>query len=366
MTHGGVDPRRVTALVVGIEEYAAGESWRLPGPADDAVRFHGWLRERGVPESNILLHLAPTEGHRPVLPYRPADQSALHRTLTDELPSREGDFLWVWWGGHGVLDQDERIRLYYADATELGRRNLDLESARRLLASDAVTGFARQSWVVDACQTFDERHGFPRSLDTERLGAGGRTTVHEQALLLAASRGERAANDPVLRSGLFSRLVQDELDRAAADDATPDPERLFSAVLTRVEREIWASDTPDQIPTLIIKRPGQERTLGPSTLARRKGAGPLAALARVAEALLAYPFAHSSDERQTLVLMLDPKLTARMRRNPAPRPDLVAIVSAHARRADALWTLYEAVTSLDDDPDRAAELEVAIGELAAD
>ncbi|MER5945459.1 caspase family protein [Streptomyces sp. NPDC001904] len=365
MTHRDTDPRRVTALVVGIEEYAAGESWRLPGPADDAVRFHGWLRERGVPEANILLHLAPAEGHRPALPYRPADQSALHRTLTDELPSLDGDVLWVWWGGHGVLDQDERIRLYYADATEHARRNLDLESACRLLASDAVTGFARQRWVVDACQTFDERHGFPRSLDTERLGAGGRATVQEQALLLAASRGQRAANDPVLRTGVFSRLVQEELDRAAPDDAAPDPERLFAAVLARVEREVWASDSPDQLPTLIIRRPGQERRLGPPAT-RSRGRGALTALTRVAEALLAYPFAHSSDERQTLVLLLDPRLTARMRRNPAPRPDLVAIVSAHGRRADALWTLYEAVTSLDDDPDRATELATAIGELADD
>ncbi|WP_353945869.1 caspase family protein [Streptomyces sp. HUAS MG91] len=364
MTPPETDPRRVTALVVGIEEYAAGESWRLPGPADDAVRFHGWLRERGVPEANILLHLAPAEGHRPALPYRPADQTALHHALTEELPSLDGDFLWVWWGGHGVLDQDERIRLYYADATERARRNLDLESACRLLASDAVTGHARQTWVVDACQTFDERHGFPRALDTERLGAGARTTVHEQALLLAASRGERAANDPVLRGGVFSRLVQDELDRSAPG-TTPDPERLLAAVQARVEREVWASDRPGQLPTLILRRPGQERTLGPSA-ARRPRPGALPALTRVAEALLAYPFTHSADERQTLVLLLDPRLTARMRRNPAPRPDLVAIVSAHGRRADELWTLYEAVVTLDDDPDRAAELEAAISELAAD
>ncbi|MFE6889612.1 caspase family protein [Streptomyces sp. NPDC057694] len=361
MTYPEIDPRRVTALVVGIEEYAAGESWRLPGPADDAVRFHGWLRERGVPEANILLHLAPAEGHRPAMAHRPADQAALHHTLTDEIPSLEGDFLWVWWGGHGVLDQDERIRLYYADATAQGRRNLDLDSACRLLASDAVTGFERQSWIVDACQTFDERHGFPRTLDTEKLGAGARTTVHEQALLLAASRGERAANDPVLRSGVFSRLVQDELDRAGTGVAL-DPERLFAAVLTRVEQEIWAPGRSGQLPTLIIKRPGQERTLGPPA-ARRQGPGALSALGRVADALLDYPFTHSSDERQTLVLLLDPRLTARMRRNPAPRPDLVAIVSAHGRRADALWTLYEAVTSLDDDPERATELAASITEL---
>ncbi|WP_420036720.1 effector-associated domain 2-containing protein [Streptomyces sp. cg28] len=364
MTHPDIDPRRVTALVVGIEEYAAGDDWRLPGPAHDAVRFRDWLRGRGVPEDNILLHLAPAPGQLPDVPHRPADQATLHHTFVEELPWSRGEFLWVWWGGHGVLDQEERIRLYCADATAQGRRNLDLESACRLLASDAVSGFGRQMWVVDACQTFDERHRFPLSPSTERLGAGGRTTVHEQALLLAASRGQRAANDPVLRSGLFSGLVLDELGRPGVGVA-PDPERLFAAVQARVEKEVWAAGRSDQLPTLILRRPGHERTLGPPDGPRAGATGSLSALNRVVEALLAYPSTHGPDERQTLILMLDPRLTARMRRNPAPRPDLVAVVTALRGRADALWTLYTAVTSFDDDPARADELRAAIEEFLA-
>ncbi|WP_338702380.1 caspase family protein [Streptomyces sp. Q6] len=363
MRHPEIDPARVTALVVGIERYRAGDTWRLPGPAHDALRFHTWLRERGVPERNILLHLAPVDDERPWPAHEPADHATLRDALVRELPARQGDFLWVWWGGHGVLDQDERIRLYCSDATADDRRNLDLESARRRLSSDSLTGFGRQTWVVDACQTFDERHGFPHSLPTEHLPAGGRTDVHEQALLLAATRGQRAVNDPERRTGLFSDLVLTSLARTGGG-AAPDPVPLFADVRDLVEKE-WSSGRTEQLPTLILNRPGHAETVRPRPV-RAAGRGTLAALTRVVEALLAYPLAHSLDERQTLVLLLDPRLTAHMRRNPAPRPDLVAVVRAHGTRSDDLWTLYEAVTSLDDDPGRAAELRDAIEGLAAD
>ncbi|GAA2302575.1 caspase family protein [Streptomyces kunmingensis] len=363
MTYQDIDPTRVTALVVGVERYAAGDSWRLPGPAHDALRFHAWLRERGVPESNILLHLSPADGEIPGPPYKSADHATLRDALVHELPARQGDFLWVWWGSHGVLDQEERIRLYCADATGDDRRNIDLESARRRLGGDALAGFHRQTWVVDACQTFDERHGFPHSLPTEHLPAGGRTDVHEQAMMLAVTRGQRAVNDPVRRTGLFSDLVLKVLDRQGVGVA-PDPEPLFADVRALVEKE-WEAGRTTQLPTLILSRPGRQETLRPGA-ARAGNRGALSALTRVVDALLAYPLAHSPDERQTLVLLLDPRLTAQMRRSPVARPDLVAIVRAHDRRADDLWALYEAVNSLDDDPGRAAELSTAIEGLAED
>ncbi|MCQ4211163.1 effector-associated domain 2-containing protein [Streptomyces longispororuber] len=358
-----VDPARVTALVVGVEHYAAGDGWRLPGPACDALRFYAWLRERGVPESNILLHLSPAGDRQPGPAHRPADHATLRDALVRELSTRRGDVLWVWWGGHGVLDQDERVRLYCADATADDRRNIDLESARRRLASDALAGFGHQTWVVDACQTFDERHGFPDTLPTEHLPAGGRTDVHAQALLLAATRGQRAANDPERRTGLFSDLVLKTLDQTGIG-AAPDPVPLFAGVRALVERE-WAAGRTEQLPTLILKRPGHEETLRPAA-ARAGNRGGLAALNRVVDVLLTYPLTHSLDERQTLVLLLEPRLTAQMRRNPAARPDLVAIVRAHGNRADDLWALYEAVASLDSDPGRAAELRSAIDGLAHD
>ncbi|SCF65176.1 hypothetical protein GA0115255_101424 [Streptomyces sp. Ncost-T6T-2b] len=206
-----VDPARVVALVVGVEAYAAGPRWTLPGPVRDALRFRDWLRSTGVPDTNILLHLAPAEGTGPVTGHRGADHETLRRTLVHELPALQGDMLWIWWGGHGVLDRDEHLRLYCADATETDRRNIDLESARRRLSSDVLPGFEKQNWVVDACQTFEERHRPAVTIPDGSLPAGQRLRIHWQSVLLAADRGQRAANDPVRGQGVFSDILLREL-----------------------------------------------------------------------------------------------------------------------------------------------------------
>ncbi|KIF71240.1 hypothetical protein HY68_25840 [Streptomyces sp. AcH 505] len=356
MTDTAVAPARVFALVVGIERYAAGDTWTLPGPARDAVRFRAWLRAAGVPEHNILLHLAPAGGYDPGVAYRPADHAALRRALVGELPALRGDALWIWWGGHGVLDQDERIRLYCADATEADRRNLDLESARRALSSDALPGFARQTWVVDACQTFEERHGFPLSLPAETLPAGERVHAHQQALLLAVTRGQRAANDPVGRTGLFSDVVLGELGAEAA----PDPGPLFARVAARMDA-LRADGVTEQTPSVFLRGPGLDTSLPAPRAQARPGAG--SPMLRLVEALLAYPMMGDRDERQTLVSALDPGIVARLPRHAVPRTDLVNLARTLGRRPDDLWQLYDAVTLLDDDPRRSDELRRAISEL---
>jgi hypothetical protein len=76
-----VDPARVVALVVGVERYAAGPRWTLPGPVTDALRFRDWLRSTGVPDANILLHLAPADGSAVLTGCRPADHETLRRAL---------------------------------------------------------------------------------------------------------------------------------------------------------------------------------------------------------------------------------------------------------------------------------------------
>jgi hypothetical protein len=356
VTGTAVAPDRVFALVVGIERYAAGDTWTLPGPARDAVRFHTWLRAAGVPERNILLHLAPTDGYDPGVEYRSADHAALRHALVGELPALRGDALWIWWGGHGVLDQDERIRLYCADATEADRRNLDLESARRALSSDALPGFARQTWVVDACQTFEERHGFPLSLPAETLPAGERVHTHQQALLLAVTRGQRAVNDPVGRTGLFSDVVLGELGA----DAVPDPEPLFARVGARMD-VLRADGMTEQTPSVFLRGPGFDKSVPAPFAQRPAGAG--SPMLRLVEALLAYPMMSDRDERQTLVNALDPEIVARLPRHSVPRTDLVGLVRTLGRRPEDLWQLFDAVTLLDDDRHRSDELRLAIGGL---
>ncbi|MEV8531918.1 caspase family protein [Streptomyces sp. NPDC051211] len=365
-------PERVFALVVGIERYAAGPSWDLPGPARDALRFRDWLLARGVPERNILLHLAPTAGFTPQASHGPADHRSLRHDLVHRLPALDGDLLWVWWGGHGVLDKDEYIRLYTADATVSDKRNLDLESARRLLSSDAVPGFARQIWVVDACQTFAEEHAHRHSLPAEQLPAGGRENVHDQVLMLAADRGQRAANDPVRATGLFSAAVLDTLqDRtevgAAAGPA--DTDALFGTVRERMAALRLEGHT-GQLPRLVLHGPDRTEILrsapSPAVAAGHPVPGsaparrPLRARADLLDALLAYPFMMDPSKRELMVRLLDTPAVQTMNRGSDPRSDVTAVYVALRRLPGGLWLWYDAVTLLDPDETLAAGLESAI------
>lgn len=356
MTRRPVPADRTFALVVGIEQYAAGSAWDLPGPARDALRFRDWLLARGVPDAHIQLHLAPLPGTVPDIPYRAADHDSLRRAFVDDVPCRRDEALWVWWGGHGVLDTEECTRLYTADATVTDRRNIHVESAVARLGSDVVPGLGVQMWMADACRTFDEMHHFPQTLPTERLPAGARSAAHEQILMFAAGRGQRAGNDPERRLGVFSDSVLSSL----SDELLPDPLPLFDAVKARMD-VLRAEGRTDQIPGFRLESPGH-------THISRSGppAPAVQPLARVIGALMAYPLMNDRDERQTLVNELPSAAVARMPRHTMPRTDVIGIVRTLRRQPDGLRKLYAAVTLLDDDADRAAELRCSIKDLVAE
>ncbi|MFE9825449.1 caspase family protein [Streptomyces sp. NPDC005791] len=350
MTRRAVPPDRVFALVVGIEQYAAGPAWDLPGPARDALRFRDWLLARGVPDSHVQLHLAPLPGSVPDVPFRPADHEALRRAFVTDIPGRRDEALWVWWGGHGVLDTDDDTRLYTADATLTDRRNIHVESALARLRSDVAPGLGVQMWMVDACRTFDETHRFPQPPPTERLPAGARIAAHEQILMFAASRGQRAGNDPERRLGVFSDIVLSALP----DDVLPDPPPLLEAVKARMDA-LRAAGHARQIADFRLERPGHTDIAQSDPPAQA-----LPPLGRLIESLMAYPLMNDRDERQTLVNELPPAAVARMPRHPMPRTDVIGIVRTLRGRPDGLWKLYAAVTLLDDDADRCAELRASV------
>ncbi|MFF9687500.1 caspase family protein [Streptomyces sp. NPDC014623] len=357
MTRRPVPPDRIFALVVGIEQYAAGPGWDLPGPARDALRFRDWLLARGVPAGHIQLHLAPLATTVPDVPFHPADHASLRRAFIKDIPERRDDALWVWWGGHGVLDTDEDMALYTADATLTDRRAIDVGSALTRLRSDASPGHGAQMWMIDACRTFDEQHHFPQSLSKERFPTGARAAAHEQSLMFAAGRGQRAGNDPERRLGLFSDIVLREL----RDDPLPQPLPLFEAVKARMSA-LRAEGRTDQVPSLRLDAPGySERIPGGALPGGRAAGGPAEPpAARLITALMAYPLMNDRDERQALVNELPSAVVARMPRHPMPRTDVIGIFRALRARPDGLWKLYAAVTLIDDDPVRASELRSAV------
>jgi hypothetical protein len=359
-----VDPARVHALIVGVETYEAGPGWDLPGPARDAVAFHRLLRAAGVPDAQLRLHLAPLPSYAPELPYEPADHATLRRVLVRELPLVQGDVLWVWWGGHGVLDRAGHLRLFCADASTADKLGIDLDSALARYAGDAVPGFAGQLWIVDACETFEEDLAFREQLPPDALPVGRPDLVHRQILLRAAGRGRAAANDPVRGTGLFSEILLGLLaDRAAVLPAPPDPEELFPAVRTRIAALREAGRTL-QHPEIQLRSPERTEYLAP--VEPPPGPRPVSPLQRAVEALLAYPLMGDPVERQTVVTALDPHVTATLPRHPKPRTDATGILNGLARhRPDALGDLLDAVVSVDDDPGRKRELSAALRDLAA-
>ncbi|MFD8453392.1 MULTISPECIES: effector-associated domain 2-containing protein [Streptomyces] len=355
-------PARVHALVVGVETYDAGTGWDLPGPARDAVRFHRLLRAAGVPGDNIRLHLAPLPPYVPEVPYAPADHATLRRALVRELPAVRGDVLWVWWGGHGVLDRSGQLRLFCADATTEDKLGIDLDSALARYAGDAVPGFADQLWIVDACETFEEALAFREPLPPDALPVGRRSTAHRQTVLRAAGRGRTAANDPVRATGLFSDVLLALLaDRTSVLPAPPDAEELFPAVRTRIAALRDAGRTL-QYPEIRLRSPERTEILTPvGPGARERQISPLL---RAVDALLAYPLMSDPTERQTVVATLGPHVTGTLPRHTKARTDATGILNGLTRHHPrALWALFDAVVSVDDDPARKGELASALREL---
>jgi hypothetical protein len=281
-----------------------------------------------------------------------------------ELSPAQGDVLWVWWGGHGVLDRSGRLRLFCADAGVADKVGIDLDSALARYAGDAVPGLREQLWIVDACETFEEDLAFQEALPADALPVGRPNHAHRQTVLRAAGRGRAAANDPVRATGLFSDVLLGLLaDRAAVLPAPPDPEELFPAVRARIAA-LREEGRTLQHPEIRLQGPDRTETLAPA--GPPAGQRPLAAMQRAVEALLAYPLMNDPDERQTVVAALNPRVTAMLRRHSRARTDVVNILGGLSRRnPEALWDLFDAVVAVDDDPKLKDELAAALAELTA-
>jgi hypothetical protein len=266
MTSEQIQPNRTYAIVVGIEQYAAGPDWNLDGPAHDARRFSDWLRDRGVPAEQIALFLAPLDANGALMNGNPAAQAAtrelIDQALIDHMPQREGDLLYFFWGGHGVMTADGTRRLFYADASEHNMLNLDLNSLLTTMRSDTYAKLPRQICIVDTCANYIEEWGLNTTLPGT-IFPRGQPLPPQQFALVAGRAGDRAKNLDVQQTGLFTREVLTELATAPADQWPPNMDQLASRVQTRFSslRAQWATD---QTPILFsyYDWAGNERSLG--------------------------------------------------------------------------------------------------------
>jgi hypothetical protein len=235
-------PSDTIAVVVGIEEYWAGREWRLDGPALDACRFARWLTARGVPPDKITLLVSPLpenadEVRSQSQDYRlsaEATHAAIRDVFTGYLPSERSGLLILYWGGHGVLEEEER-RLIYADATKQDKRNLNLSSLLKSMRSSTFAGHSQQLVFVDACLNLVTELGWEGRMPNEEFTIGRPEPRRDQRVLLAASPGERAVNVDALKTGLFSQVLREELGDLPTG-WPPDAERLRDSIKERFEQ----------------------------------------------------------------------------------------------------------------------------------
>src|SRR5260370_9532257 len=181
------NPQRTYALVVGIEKYNAGPTWNLNGPAHDVLKFVDWLLSRHIPRENILLFLSlldesnvlPTQ--TPLVAQLPT-LSNIYSAITGTLRQWQGDLLYIFWGGHGVLTLEGNQKLYCADATQETRQNLDLSSLLTSLRStyfsvpsSSFPTFPQQVCIIDACRSYE------RNRET-KFSLPGQVFVHVEPL----------------------------------------------------------------------------------------------------------------------------------------------------------------------------------------
>jgi hypothetical protein len=250
-----VDPNDIQAVVVGLERYSrAPGNWSLRGAGENALRFARWLQQGGVPPQNIRLLVSPTEEGQPALASDAAEagldlvtvtsSNEIRDVFVQELMVAAGKLLYIYWGGHGVLGEGGRM-LFYPDASAADKLCFSVENLRMFLTSMVSRGFSQQVLFFDACATFVEEHGAESDPVVMPFATQGRETA-QQFLLHASRDGQAAEHDGSARSGVFSQVVLEWLERHAAD-LHPDLSALHDHVREYFEQR-RADGGPEQTP----------------------------------------------------------------------------------------------------------------------
>jgi len=232
-------PERTHALVVGIERYVASPDWNLNGPAGDARSFSEYLRTRGVKPTQIHLFLSPLEKNQALVDCaepeaKPATMEAVSAAVRT-LHKKQGDLLVIYWGGHGIANLKGNRRLFFANADEDDKLNLDLNSLLESLGTTYFSGFRRQLVFIDACANFEEdmQWAFHTPGITFSLGDPLDT---RQFVFFAARLSETARNLESEGTGFFSKTLLDNLKQQPASHWPPE----LGSITREIRREFDA------------------------------------------------------------------------------------------------------------------------------
>jgi hypothetical protein len=247
------DPKKTGAIVIGVENYEAGQSWDLNGPADDACKFATWLCDRQVPPENITLFLSPLAKNLALpngLSFQAATEENVNDWIKNTLTQSTYDLLYFYWGGHGVMTTDQDRRLFYADATEKNKENLDLNALLTVLRTDyfRASTLSRQIFIVDTCANYVEKMGWAKDLPHSSFSNGKPLDNREQYVLMAAKPGELATNKDAEKTGLFTKELMAQLTEQPNHEWPPNMDMVLKGLKQRFV-ELREAGKAEQTPT---------------------------------------------------------------------------------------------------------------------
>lgn len=252
------DWRRTHAVLVAVEEYEGGVEWELDGPVRDALGMMDWLLGQGVPRENIHLLASPLARNAGSLAaaappsFRPASQANLRRVFRDELRALDGEWLWIYWAGHGVQAQGDRWSLLYPEARGDHLLGVDAENLVHLLRTDRLPqrGVGRVTVVVDACRKALPGRQQALAAAPEQFSKEAQTRHDRRIFQMRAARPGGVAKNRDER-GLFTEVLLRQLEAAARDGADVDLERVWAGVRAEFER-LRTEERLQQFPTLHV------------------------------------------------------------------------------------------------------------------
>ncbi|WP_175022891.1 VMAP-C domain-containing protein [Rugamonas rivuli] len=246
-------------MLVGIDHYDYHPNWRLDGPEADARRMADWLMTQGVEPDQITIFLSPASWQVPEVRQwadrcgldmkrrRYATQAEIKCFVDSDLPKDGGEALLVYWGGHGLIDDQGADRfLVLADATTDKTYYVNLQQLLSALKRSELSHLRRQVCIVDTCATPKDAIKTKLTPNDTNFTIG--SLAHQaitQHILLAASDGLYAKNDSVARRGVFSHLL---LNALAKGPERPGPEE-FAAAFRRTLKD---PELGEQRPRMVV------------------------------------------------------------------------------------------------------------------
>ncbi len=249
------DPSKTVAILVGIEKYSEGAP-NLDGPAGDILCFAQWLRESGVPASQIQVILSPLEEEKSReiaknierlvgSELRPATDTIIDALFNEELKRLEGDLLCIYWSGHGFMDTNEQRRVVCSDATPQYLRNHNLNEILESMRTDLFPGFPRQLWVIDCCAEIPNLNGTPSNKQYQK----GNPRKVVQEVLFSSAPLQISKIHPERRLSWFTLELLEHLQSLPRDGVwPPDMNPVVTHLRQRFE-ELRSNGYTQQVPT---------------------------------------------------------------------------------------------------------------------